>query len=171
MKPIIKKYFIRLCQWAMKESQREKYFTFRRMYPDIDPSFRFNGDNIHFYGHGKLSIGKNSYIGGNSTLQLTKSYSISIGANCRISHNVRMYTSSALPDQDFNYYDNLLKRSGDIKIGNAVWIGVNVLINPGVTIGDNSIVGANSVVSKDVEPNAIVGGVPARLIRFKKLDA
>ena len=171
MKAKIKKYFLRLHQWAVKESQRERYLAFRRKYPDIDPSFRFNGDDINFYGDGNLSIGKNSYIGGGSTLQLTKSYGISIGTNCRISHNVRMYTSSALPDQDFNNHDGLLKRSGDIKIGNAVWIGVNVLINPGVTIGDNSIVGANSVVSKDVEPNAIVGGVPAKLIRFKNVDA
>jgi maltose O-acetyltransferase len=53
-------------------------------------------------------------------------------------------------------------------IGNGVWIGANVFIGPGINIGDNSIIGANSVVVKDVLPNSIVGGVPAKLIRMKK---
>ena len=43
-------------------------------------------------------------------------------------------------------------------------------VNPGVNIGSNSIIGANSVVTKDVLPNSIVGGVPAKLIRYKNLE-
>ncbi|WP_406720445.1 sulfotransferase [Thioclava litoralis] len=52
-------------------------------------------------------------------------------------------------------------------IGNDVWIGNGAKIIAGVTIGDGAVIGANAVVTKDVEPFAIVGGVPAKLIRFR----
>ncbi|AXV36746.1 MAG: hypothetical protein CIT01_00315 [Methanobacterium sp. BRmetb2] len=52
-----------------------------------------------------------------------------------------------------------------VKIGKDVWIGARVMILPGVTIGDRSIIGANSVVTKDVAPNSIVGGIPAKFIK------
>lgn len=52
-------------------------------------------------------------------------------------------------------------------IGNDVWIGYNATILNGVTIGDGAIIGAGSVVTEDVPPYAIVGGNPAKLIRFR----
>lgn len=54
---------------------------------------------------------------------------------------------------------------GPVKIGNRVWIGRCVTIMSGVTVGDNAIIGANSVVTRDVPPNCVVAGVPARVIR------
>ncbi|TAL17298.1 acyltransferase [bacterium] len=54
---------------------------------------------------------------------------------------------------------------GPITVGNNVFIGVNSIILPGVTIGDNAVVGAGSVVAKDVPPNTVVAGVPARQVR------
>lgn len=57
-----------------------------------------------------------------------------------------------------------------ITIGNDVWIGTRAIVLDGVTIGDGAIVGAGAVVSKDVPPYAIVGGVPARVIRFRFAD-
>lgn len=56
-------------------------------------------------------------------------------------------------------------------IGNDVWIGVDVFLRTGVTIGDGAIVAAGSVVLKDVPPYAIVGGVPAKIIRMRFPDA
>lgn len=144
----------------------ERYDYFRREY-DIKSNFGFNGIDIRIYGNGEIELGDNSYIGNYSTLQLTKGYKISIGTNCQISHNVRMYTSSADPDQDFTKEKVKPAKKGDIIIRNGVWIGANVFINPGVTIGNNAVIGANSIVTKDVPEHAVVGGVPARLIRYK----
>ena len=52
-----------------------------------------------------------------------------------------------------------------IHIGKGVWIGSNATVTKGVTIGDNAVVAAGAVVNKDVAPNTIVGGVPAKLIK------
>ena len=52
-----------------------------------------------------------------------------------------------------------------IVLGKNVWVGSNSTILQGVTIGDNAVVGAGAVVTKDVEANTIVGGVPAKLIK------
>ena len=57
-------------------------------------------------------------------------------------------------------------RVAAIRIGDNVWIGAKATITRGVTIGDNAVVGANAVVTRDVPENAVVGGVPAKVIRF-----
>lgn len=54
-----------------------------------------------------------------------------------------------------------------VEIGNDVWIGEGVLIKGGVIVGDGAVIGMNAVVTKDVEPYAIVGGNPARVIRYR----
>lgn len=61
------------------------------------------------------------------------------------------------------------KRNNDnpVSIGNDVWIGVNVTIHGGVTIGDGAVVGMGAVVLKDVEPYEIVGGVPAKHLKYR----
>ena len=56
---------------------------------------------------------------------------------------------------------------GDVTIGNDVWIGRGVTIMSGITIGDGAVIGANSMVTKDVAPYAIVGGNPARHLKFR----
>src|SRR5205823_3283824 len=56
---------------------------------------------------------------------------------------------------------------GDVIVGNDVWIGYGVTISSGVTIGDGAVIGTNATVVKDVEPYEIVGGNPARHIKFR----
>lgn len=63
--------------------------------------------------------------------------------------------------------ENKFKETEPITIGNDVWVGARSIILDGVTIGDGAIIAAGSVVIRDVEPYSIVGGVPARLIRFR----
>jgi acetyltransferase-like isoleucine patch superfamily enzyme len=55
-----------------------------------------------------------------------------------------------------------------VNIGNNVWIGYGACILRGVTVGDNAIIGTNSVVTKDVPANAVVAGLPAKVIRMRK---
>jgi acetyltransferase-like isoleucine patch superfamily enzyme len=62
---------------------------------------------------------------------------------------------------------NYFQEYKPIKIGNDVWIGARAIIIDGVTVGDGAIIGAGAVVTKDVKPYAIVGGVPAKTIRYR----
>lgn len=113
-------------------------------------------------------MGADSYIGEHSTIQSVDGHQVIAGKKCSISHNVRIYTTSNIANQDFS--NELKKYSKDVVIEDYVWIGANVFINPGCKIGKNSIVGANSVVTKDIPENSIYGGVPARLIRKKDFN-
>ena len=165
---LINKIYLRIYENGKLLSKKKHYSQFIKKY-DINENFRFNGDNILLYGNGKIECGEASYIGELSTIQAFDNCSVSIGKHCSISHNVRIYTQSRMPDQDFSLSQNV--KTGNVVIKDYVWIGANVFINPGVTIGSNSIIGANSVVTKNVEPFTIVGGVPAKFIRKKKIDA
>ena len=66
----------------------------------------------------------------------------------------------------FNEYA-ICKNGKECSVGNDVWIGSDVSVLGGVTIGDGAIVGAGALVTKDVPPYAIVGGVPAKIIRYR----
>ncbi|GAA4254017.1 type B-1 chloramphenicol O-acetyltransferase CatB1 [Azospirillum formosense] len=64
---------------------------------------------------------------------------------------------------------NGYRPAGDTVVGNDVWIGSEAIVMPGVTIGDGAVIGTRALVTRDVEPYAIVGGNPARVIR-KRFD-
>jgi maltose O-acetyltransferase len=160
---------IKLYKKAKLLERNDRYNQFRQKYK-LSKSFKFNGDNIVFYGSGDIVAGNNSYIGEFSTLQTENGTKIFIGKNCSISHNVRVYTTSVIPDNNWAVSEKIIKR-GDVIIEDYAWIGANVFINPGVTIGENAVVGANSVVTRDIPAFSIVGGVPAKIIRMKKFDA
>jgi len=168
MKSFLKRILIQIFDFAQEASKKNRYSQFRNRYT-INDDFKFNGPEIILYGEGRITLGAQSYIGRNSTIQAEKNYEVVVGSYCAISHYVKIYTSSYLVDQDF-VRKNRETKSGSVIIGDGVWIGANVLINPGVTIGSNSIIGANSVVTKDVEASSIVSGVPAIFLRYKKLN-
>ncbi|QUX93717.1 acetyltransferase [Marinomonas sp. A3A] len=63
--------------------------------------------------------------------------------------------------------DDYFSEFADIKIGHDVWLGSRVTVFDGINIGNGAIVGACAVVTKDVPPYAIVGGVPAKIIRYR----
>lgn len=119
------------------------------------------------YGDGMIDIQENTYIGRFSLLQVSRGQKIMIGKNCSIGPFFKVWSESTGVDADYNNKSAIPSKTGDIIIGDAVWIGANVLISPGIKIGSNSVIGANSVVTKDVPEMAIVGGVPAKIIRYK----
>lgn len=86
---------------------------------------------------------------------------IEIGDECLIGHQVVLATLNHDPAPEKR--GNMLP--APIKLGKRVWIGAHATILAGVTIGDNAIVAAGAVVTKDVPANAVVGGVPAKLIK------
>lgn len=162
------KSLINFFESLKSKSQKKGYDSFRNKY-NISKSFLFNGSNILFYGNGLINCGDNSYIGSFSTIQSYNDCVVTIGRNCSISHNVRIYTVSNVADQDFLLNSEKSKKSGNVVIGNGVWIGANVFINQGIEIGDNVVVGANSVVTKSLKENGIYGGVPAKLLKYKNI--
>jgi chloramphenicol O-acetyltransferase type B len=77
------------------------------------------------------------------------------------------YFMSEVPD--FADARNGYSPAGDTVVGNDVWIGSEAIIMPGVNIGDGAVIGTRALVTRDVEPYAIIGGNPAKLIR-KRFD-
>jgi chloramphenicol O-acetyltransferase type B len=77
-----------------------------------------------------------------------------------------------LPDEPaFAGAVNAYRGAGDTVIGNDVWIGAEAMIMPGIRIGHGAVIGSRALVTRDVEPYAIVGGNPARVIRKRFDDA
>ncbi len=119
------------------------------------------------HGHG-IRLGEHVFVNANCTF-LDGAY-ITIGPHTLIGPDVKIYT----PHHPMDY----LERRGSkeyaypVTIGADCWIGGGAIICPGVTIGDRSIIGAGSVVTKDIEPDSVAVGNPARIIRRNdQLDA
>jgi acetyltransferase-like isoleucine patch superfamily enzyme len=115
------------------------------------PFYTDCGKNIH--------VGKNVFI--NSGCHFQDQGGIIIGDGVLIGHNVALATLNH--DIDPRKRSNI--HPAPIVIGNNVWIGANATVVPGVTIGDGAIIAAGAVVTRDVPPNVIVGGVPAKIIK------
>lgn len=77
------------------------------------------------------------------------------------------HTASTFPIGNFGIGMEELQSRGPIHVGHDVWIGRRAMIMSGVTIGNGAVIAAGAVVTRDVPPYAIVGGVPAKLIRFR----
>ena len=117
------------------------------MFPPFYADF---GRNIH--------LGKNVFI--NSGCHFQDQGGIYIGDDVLIGHNVVLATVN----HNLNPFDrhNIYK---PIIIGNRVWIGSGAVITQGVRIGDGAVIAAGAIVNRDVAPNTVVGGVPARLLK------
>lgn len=89
---------------------------------------------------------------------------ITIGDGSLIGHRVVMATL----DHDLDPRRRADMIAAPITLGRGVWVGAGAVITKGVTIGDGAVIAAGAVVTRDVPPNAIVGGVPAKIIRELK---
>lgn len=106
-----------------------------------------------------ITLGEGVFI--NACCHFQDQGGITIGDGCQIGHSVVFATLNheRLPER------RQVVRPAPIALGKRVWVGSHATLLPGVTVGDNAIIAAGAVVTKDVPPNAIVGGVPARFIK------
>ena len=114
---------------------------------------------------GTVSIGAKTVLGQECTISSFQH--VSIGRECVIADRVMLIDF----DHGIAEVERPIRLQGiykrDVRVGNNVWIGYGACILRGVTVGDNAVIGTNAVVTKDVPANAVVGGVPARLIRMR----
>ena len=111
----------------------------------------------------QLTVGNNSGVGINAEIYGP----VTIGDNVLMGPDVVFYTSGHRYDRvDIPIGQQGATGTEPIVVGNDVWFGRQSIIMPGVHIGDGAVVGARSVVTKDVPPYAVVGGVPAKVIKM-----
>lgn len=114
----------------------------------------------------KVSIGDYVFINKNSILSATCG-DIEIGLGCMLATSCNLITAN----HGYSEYKKPMFIQpifgGPIVLEDDVWLGANVVVTSNVRIGRGSIVGANSVVTKDVAPFSIVGGVPAKLLKYR----
>jgi acetyltransferase-like isoleucine patch superfamily enzyme len=122
------------------------------------------GDKVTFtrnsellaYENGVIKIGNHVYF---NTGTIISTLSVEIG------DHVVINAGALLIDHNGYGLDGNPAVKKPVKIGDHVWIGMRAIILKGVTVGNNSVVGAGAVVTRDVEPNTVVAGNPARKIR------
>lgn len=112
------------------------------------------------YGH-RLHVGDRTFI--NADFLTLGGGEIRIGADVLIGPSVRLYTPTHVLDPELRPQG--WERVSPITIEDGVWLGGSVVVCPGVTIGARSVIGAGSVVTKDVPPDVVAAGNPARVVR------
>ncbi len=178
------KFLARKCESYRGYFPKIRFFIFHWRFESygsrcgIESDVRFSGGTRIFLGErvtlrrgvlvsgaGKLTIGDRTTI--NEDVIISCTDRIEIGSDCMFAPRVYIL------DVDHKFSDRDVKisnqgyHSAPVKIGSDVWLGAYAVILKGVSIGDGAIVSAHSVVTKDVPPYAIVGGIPAKVIRYR----
>lgn len=178
---IVNDLYERCLMRRYKKENEKKHVVFAKT-AAVSRNCSFEGNNMvagELYG---CRLGYGTYVHRGSVLRNVK-----VGRFCGIGENVNIrlfehpidmvaispcfyrkaHTLKTFVDE--NLFEDLKCDSEgySVVIGNDVWIGGNVSIKSGVTIGDGAVIGAGAVVTKDVEPYAIMGGVPAKMIRYR----
>jgi acetyltransferase-like isoleucine patch superfamily enzyme len=114
---------------------------------------------------GEILIGAKSVLGQECTISAFQH--VSIGRECIVADRVMLIDF----DHGMVEVERPIREQGiykrDVHVGHNVWIGYGACILRGVTVGDNAVLGTSAVITQDVRPNAVMGGVPARLIRMR----
>lgn len=167
-------------QWiVMKNNLIKTNKTISIGYMSVIINSVFSNENHIFpYAHlFNVKLGNFTYVGGHSNLKnCTVGHFTSIASDCRIglgihptnfisTHPLFYSSKQAWSISPKNKVD--FKEYKEINIGNDVWIGTRVIIVDGIKIGNGAIIAAGAVVTKDVPAYAIVGGVPAKIIKYR----
>jgi acetyltransferase-like isoleucine patch superfamily enzyme len=169
---------LRLGLWKLRLGRRLRLdglaFVGPRCQLEVGPNAVLELGRWSWIGHGckirchegTVAFGAKSVMGQECTISAFQH--VSIGRECVIADR------AMLIDFDHGMVDverpirlqGIYKR--DVRVGNNVWIGYGACVLRGASIGDNAVVGTNAVVTRSVAANAVVGGVPARLIRMRE---
>lgn len=174
---------IQWVKWVLKTHSLQKQF------PTLCIGFNSQATNCIF-GHRNIvydnsilvnsTIGDYTYIGGNCKIQYaTLGKFCSVGPEVRIGLGIHplnlkstypgFYTNSKYYSVE-KLYDFVGEEYEQIEIGNDVWIGARATILDGVTIGNGAVIATGAVVTKDVPPYAVVGGIPAKILKYRFND-
>lgn len=161
--------------WVLKGVNREEGILLERNV-DIQrhPENLFLGKNV-FLKEGaricptnpnaKISIGDNTTVGHQTFMFIASE--LTLGNDCLIAPFVYFVDS----DHGMKAGELINKQPMTAKpiiVGNGVWFGTGAVVTSGVTIGNGAVVGAGAVVTKDVPENAVVGGNPAKVLKFRE---
>lgn len=120
--------------------------------------------NVSFRNAERIEIGAGSHLGEFSVLWAGNATGrIVLGEKCLLAPGVVLTASNYGTAVGIPVMDQP-KIERDIVLGDDVWLGANVVVTAGVTIGSGAVVGAGAVVTRDLPPNCIAGGVPAKVI-------
>jgi acetyltransferase-like isoleucine patch superfamily enzyme len=115
---------------------------------------------------GEVEIGAKTVVGQECTISAFQH--VSIGRECIVADRVMLIDF----DHGASEVERPIRAQGiykrDVRVGHNVWMGYGACVLRGVEIGDNAIVGASAVVTRSVPDNAVVGGVPASIIRMRE---
>ena len=132
--------------------------------------FVWIGDGTKIRCHeGRVEIGAKTVIGQECTISAYQR--VRIGEQCVIADRAMFidFDHGVVEVERPIRVQGIYKR--DVEVGSNVWIGYGACVLRGVRVGDNAIVGTNCVVTKDVPANAVVAGIPARIIRMREAPA
>jgi len=129
--------------------------------------FVWIGDGSKIRCHeGEVVIGDKAVLGQDCTISAYQR--VRIGEQCVIADRAMFIDF----DHGMAEVERPIRTQGiykrDVEVGSNVWIGYGACLLRGVTVGDNAVIGTNSVVTRDVPANAVVGGIPARIIRMRE---
>lgn len=165
--------------------------VFRSMCEKVGERIEMGRFMPYLLGRGKILVGDRCRVNGKINIYFSNLYNdqpiVMVGNNCSLGHmlslnvaerieigsHVRIGTLVAISDADGHPLDKVARRTQPfardavkpVVIGDDVWIGRNAIILKGVHIGEGAVIGAGAIVSKDVPPNTLAAGNPAKVIK------